>query len=66
PRFERIKHVAELSLVLVAGAANLEELERALNENYACEGLAVELREENAVVSVVVRDIFGTRGVLVP
>lgn len=66
PRFERIKHVAELSAVLVAGAENLAELGRALNENYACEGLVVELREENGVVSVVVQDTFGARGVLVP
>ena len=66
PRFERIKHVAELSAVLVTGAENLAELERALNENYACEGLAVELVDENGIVSVTVRDIFGARGVFVP
>lgn len=66
PRFERIKHVAELSLVQVAGAANLEELERALNENYACEGLAVELENEDNMVYVTVQDTFGARGVLVP
>lgn len=65
PRFERIRHVAERSAVLVAGA-DLAELERALNENYACEGLAMELREENGIVSVVVRDIFGAREVFVP
>jgi len=65
PRFERIKYVAELSAELAAGADNLEQLERALNENYACEGLAVELREENGVVSVAVQDTFGARGVLV-
>ncbi|MBA7501822.1 hypothetical protein ES706_00397 [subsurface metagenome] len=66
PRFERIKHVAELSAVLVAGEKNLAELERALNENYACEGLAVELKDENGIVSVTVQDIFGAQGVLVP
>jgi hypothetical protein len=66
PRFERIKHVAELSLVLVAGATNLEELERALNENYACEGLAVELENEDDIVYVTVQDTFGARGVIVP
>jgi len=66
PRFERIKHVAELSAVLATGAENLTELEQALNENYACEGLAVELSDENGIVSVAVRDIFGARGVLVP
>jgi hypothetical protein len=66
PRFERIRHVAELSAVLVAEAENLAELERALNDNYACEGLAVELRDENGIVSVTVQDIFGARGVFVP
>lgn len=66
PRFERIKHVAELSLALVASAANLEELERELNENYACEGLGVELENEDDMVYVTVQDTFGARGVLVP
>ncbi len=68
PRFERIRHVAELSSVLVADAdlAELEELERALNENYACEGLAVELENENNIVYVTVQDIFGAQGVFVP
>ncbi len=65
-RFERIRHVATLSAVPVAGEDNLAELERVLNENYTCEGLAVELREENSIVSVAVRDIFGARGVFVP
>lgn len=66
PRFERIKHVAELSAVLVAGEENLAELERALNENYTCEGLSVELENENNMVYVTVQDIFGARGVFVP
>ncbi len=66
PRFERIRHVAELSAELAAGADNLKQLEHALNENYACEGLAVELGDENGIISVIVRDIFGARGVLVP
>ncbi len=66
PRFERIKHVAELSAELAADAEDLARLERELNESYACEGLAVELREENGAVSVTVQDIFGARGVLVP
>ncbi|TET01066.1 MAG: hypothetical protein E3J80_01375 [Hadesarchaea archaeon] len=66
PRFERIKHVAEVSVELAAGAVNLEELERALNENYACEGLAVELENEDDMVHVTVQDTFGARGVLVP
>lgn|GEM_PF-651959 len=66
PRFERIKHVAELSVELAAGAVNLEELKRALNENYACEGLAVELENEDDMISVMVQDTFGARGVLIP
>ena len=66
PRFERIKHVAEIFVELAAGAANLEELERALNENYACEGLAVKLENGDDIVYVTVQDIFGARGVLVP
>ncbi len=68
PRFERIRHVAELSSVLVADTdlAELEGLERALNENYACEGLAVELENENNIVYVTVQDIFGAQGVFVP
>ncbi len=65
PRFERIKQVAELSAVMVANA-DIVELERVLNENYACEGLTVELVDENGIVSVTVRDIFGARGVFVP
>jgi len=66
PRFERIRHVATLSAVLVAGEENLAELERALNENYTCEGLSVELENENNMVYVTVQDIFGARGVFVP
>jgi len=66
PRFERIKHVAELSVELAAGAASLEELECELNENYACEGLAVELENEDDMISATVQDIFGARGVFVP
>ena len=69
PRFERIRHVAkrfEAELAAGVDIKQLEQLEQALNENYTCEGLAVELENKDNMVYVTVQDIFGARGVLVP
>lgn len=54
PRFERIKHIAEL-------ASRVPDPMK-LNDNYACEGIRIELEND----TLVVKDIFGAREVIVP
>jgi len=58
PRFERLKGVAELGSSSAASAQDLEALEGELNERYAAEGLAIELREDNGYVDAIVSDVF--------
>jgi len=67
PRFERIKHVTEqiFDVLKTTPVENIEVLECELNENYACEGLGIELTLDNGMVMVSVSDIFSGRGVLV-
>lgn len=58
PRFERLKGVAELASSNAASALDLEALEAKLNERYAAEGLAIEIREDNGKVDATVSDVF--------
>ncbi len=64
PRFERIHHVAELVREAARGAENLTWLELKLNENYACEGLEIEIWADAGGVTVVVRDTFAAKVVI--
>lgn len=59
PRFERLKGVSELASSSAASIPDLEALESELNECYAAEGLAIELREDNGYVNATVSDVFG-------
>lgn len=54
PMFERIKHIAEL--------ASKAPDPTNINDNYACEGIRIELEND----TLMVKDIFGAREVIIP
>ncbi|HID31366.1 MAG TPA: hypothetical protein EYP19_15385 [Desulfobacterales bacterium] len=64
PRFLRLKHVAGQVGEQVARVHDLNAFENELNDNYACEGLRIELFLIDNVVSVEVLDIYGGRSVI--
>lgn len=63
-RFLRLKHAAELLADQLKLIENIEDFEFHVNENFACEGLAVEIFDNDGKISVIVRDIFGAKGAL--
>lgn len=64
PRFQRIKHVAELIENMAVDAPDLSALESEANDNYACEGLKINLEEEDGKLTTTVTDLYGARGVI--
>lgn len=67
PRFNRIKYVAEQVLnkaSLAARENKLEDFESRINENYASEGLKIELWEKEGAVYENVKDVYGGRAVV--
>lgn len=64
PRFQRIKHVTELIDNMISPGSDLSALEAEANENYACEGLSIDITEEDGQAVVSVTDAYGARGVI--
>ena len=67
PRFLRIENVARTVAELAAGVTDpnaLVALEQQLNDNYACEGLRIELELIDGALVVRVLDLYGAKGVV--
>lgn len=64
PRFDRIKYVAKQVIGQAKYADNISEFEGEINENYASEGLKIELWESGGEVYENVKDIYGGRAVI--
>jgi len=62
-RYERLHHVAELALKIWSEnpAADIEALQRELDDNYTCERLTFTLRDSSGHRTVTVTDRFGAK-----
>ena len=63
PRYGRLHHIAYRVYDLAQSVADLEGFERELNENFACEWLRFEIRQQDGSVVVRVIDAYGGRAI---
>lgn len=64
PRFQRVENVASYVVSVARYASDLVALQTELNENYACEGLRIDVWENAGKVVAKVTDTYGAKGVI--
>ncbi|MBS3815568.1 MAG: hypothetical protein KGY45_03275 [Hadesarchaea archaeon] len=64
PRFQRLKYIAESINKKYKNVSDLSGLENNLNDNYACEGIRIHIKEINNELSFELEDIYGAESVI--